>query len=160
MGVPAISTGDMLRASVEAGTELGLRVAGVMARGDLVDDDLMAEVIHQRLAEVDASEGFLLDGYPRTPSQAETLMGILAEGRTELDAVVLIDAPDDVLIARALGRGRKDDQEHVVRDRLRVYEEKTAPLVAYYDGLGVLRRIDGDATIDAVQAAIEKSLGA
>lgn len=159
LAIPAISTGDMLREAVAQGSALGSRVKSVMERGDLVSDDLMAEVVRDRLAQDDASEGFLLDGYPRTGSQAETLAAILDARHDELDDVVLIDAPEDVLVERALGRGRVDDQEEVVRERLRVYHEKTAPLVAYYEAQACLRRIDGDQPIDVVGAAIRAAIG-
>ncbi len=157
--IPAISTGEMLRAAVAAGTELGQRVEGVMARGELVNDDLMAEVVRERLSQDDAAEGFLLDGYPRTAAQAATLEEILGERYVDLHDVVLIDAPEDVLVARALGRGREDDQEEVVRERLRVYRKKTAPLVDFYDVKGLLRRIDGDQSIDDVAGQVRSSLG-
>ena len=160
LGIPAISTGEMLRAAVAAGSELGQRVDGVMARGDLVDDDLMAEVVRDRLSQADASESFLLDGYPRTAAQAATLEEILGERYSELDDVVLIDAPEDVLVARALGRGREDDREEIVRERLRVYRQKTAPLVDFYEVKGLLRRIDGDQAIERVAEQVKASLGA
>ncbi len=150
LDIPAISTGEMLRAAVDAGTSLGERVKDVMARGDLVQDDLMAEVVRDRLSQDDAKGGFLLDGYPRTAPQAATLEEILGEGYLELDDVVLIDAPEEVLVARALGRGRADDREEVVRERLKVYRQKTAPLVDFYEVKGLLRRIDGDQTIEQV----------
>lgn len=159
LDIPAISTGEMLRAAVDAGSDLGQRVAGVMARGDLVDDDLMADVVRDRLSQADAAEGFLLDGYPRTAAQAATLEEILGERYAELHDVVLIDAPEEVLVARALGRGREDDREEVVRERLRVYRQKTAPLVDFYDVKGLLRRIDGDQTIEEVGRQVRASLG-
>jgi len=158
--IPAISTGEMLRAAVAARSELGQRVEGVMARGELVDDDLMAEVVIDRLAQDDAQEGFLLDGYPRTVAQAETLAGILDGRANELDAVLLVDAPEEILVERALGRGREDDRKDVVRERLRVYREKTAPLVEYYETRGKLVKIDGDQTIDAVSRDIAAATGA
>ena len=159
LDIPAISTGEMLRAAVAAGSELGQRVEGVMARGELVNDDMMADVVRDRLSQDDAAEGFLLDGYPRTAPQAATLEEILGERYVELDDVVLIDAPEDVLVARALGRGRADDREEVVRERLRVYRQKTAPLVDFYEVKGLLRRIDGDQTIDEVARQVRSSLG-
>lgn len=159
LGIPAISTGDMLRAAVAAGTPLGQRVEGVMAAGQLVDDALMADVVRDRLSQDDASGGFLLDGYPRTASQAETLDQILQEIDKKLADVVLIDAPTDVLVGRALQRGRVDDQEEIVRRRLEEYHGKTAPLIEFYDGRGVLRRIDGDQSIEAVSVAIREAVG-
>ncbi len=159
LGIPAISTGEMLRAAVAEASSLGQRVAGVMARGDLVSDDLMAEVVSDRLGHDDAADGFLLDGYPRTAVQAATLEEILGERHVDLDDVVLIDAPEAVLVKRALGRGREDDREEVVVERLRVYRNKTAPLVDFYDAKGLLRRIDGDQTIEEIGKQILSSLG-
>lgn len=157
--IPAISTGEVLRAAVDAGSDLGRRVKDVMARGDLVQDDLMAEVVRDRLSRADAAAGFLLDGYPRTAAQAATLDEILGETYTDLDDVVLIDAPEEVLVARALGRGRADDSEEIVRERLRVYRRKTAPLVDFYEVKGLLRRIDGDQAIEQVAGQVLASLG-
>ncbi len=159
LGIPAISTGEMLRASVAAGNGLGQRIKGVMASGELVNDDLMADVVRERLSQDDARGGFLLDGYPRTAGQAATLEEILGEAHVELDDVVLIDAPADVLVARALGRGREDDREEVVRERLRVYRQKTAPLVDFYEVKGLLRRIDGDQAIEEVARQVRSSVG-
>lgn len=158
LGIPAISTGEMLRAAVDAGTELGQRVGGVMAAGDLVNDELMAEVVKDRLAQDDTEVGFLLDGYPRTASQAETLAEILDGAEAELDHVVLIDAPEEVLVQRALGRGREDDKEEVVRERLRVYWEKTAPLNDFYEGKGLLCRINGDHSVEDVSRAVARAV--
>ncbi len=157
LGVPAISTGDMLRAAVAAGSELGRRVEGVMASGALVGDDLMADVVRDRLGQADAASGFLLDGYPRTAPQARTLEEIL-DGQ-QLDHVVTIDVPDGELVRRIVLRGRgADDREEVVRERLQVYAAQTAPLVAHYEELGLLRRVDGAVPIEEVTAAIEAAL--
>jgi adenylate kinase len=159
LGVPAISTGEMLREAVAEGSRLGRRVEGVMAAGALVDDELMAEVVRERLAKPDAQAGYLLDGYPRTLSQAETLAGILADVGRELDAVVMVDVPEAELVRRALLRGRADDVEDVVRERQRVYREKTAPLIGYYRERGLLREIDGDRSVDDVAASLFAVLG-
>lgn len=158
LGIPAISTGEMLRAAVAAGSALGERVQGVMARGELVSDELMAEVVRDRLAQSDAERGFLLDGYPRTRPQADTLGEILAERSQDLDHVVLIDVPEGELVKRALARQRDDDQEEVVRERLRVYVEKTAPLVDLYRGRSLLREVDGHQSIEAVTAAVAEAV--
>jgi adenylate kinase len=158
-GVPAISTGEMLRAAVAAGDELGQRVEGVMSRGELVDDVLMAEVVKKRLSEPDAARGFLLDGYPRTASQADTLDEILAGRDQELDHVLFIDVPEERLVERALLRQRDDDREDVVRERLRVYREKTEPLVERYRQTGLLRQIDGDQSIEQVGLSIRSVIG-
>lgn len=158
LGIPAISTGAMLREEVAAGSELGRRVEGVMAAGKLVDDDLMAEVVRARLARGDTARGFLLDGYPRTAVQAETLEEILGEAGAKLDCVLLVDAPEDVLVARSLGRGRRDDKVEIVRERLRVYREKTAPLIEHYERKGQLCRIDGDRSVEEVSRAIHDAV--
>lgn len=150
LGIPAISTGEMLRQAVAAGSELGGRVEGIMAAGKLVDDALMAEVVADRLARPDAAAGFLLDGYPRTPPQAVTLDELLAAREARLDAVVLLEVPEEELVRRALGRRRADDTEEVIRERLRVYREKTEPLVDHYQRRGVLVRIDGNRPINTV----------
>ena len=158
LGVPAISTGDMLREAVAAGSELGHKVEGIMAAGELVDDDLMAEIVRARLSQEDAAGGFLLDGYPRTLPQSQTLDEVLEAAEVNLDHVLFIDAPEEVLVARALGRQRADDQEDVVRERLRVYAQKTQPLVGEYERRGLLRSISGDNEIENVQSSILEAL--
>lgn len=154
LGVPAISTGDMLREAVAGGTPLGNKVQGIMASGALVDDATMAEVVRERLAKPDAGRGYLLDGYPRTLAQAETLAGILRDAGQELAAVLLVDVPEDELVRRTLLRGRADDREDVIRERLRVYREKTAPLIGYYRERGLLREIDGNRPVEDVTAGM------
>ncbi|HEV7518141.1 MAG TPA: nucleoside monophosphate kinase, partial [Thermoanaerobaculia bacterium] len=130
LGIPAISTGEMLREAVTAGSELGLKVNGIMAAGSLVDDGTMAEVVRERLSRCGQGGGFLLDGYPRTIPQAETLERILGEAGEALDAVLLVEVPEEELVRRAVARRRgEDDREEVVRQRLRVYREKTAPVI-------------------------------
>ena len=160
LGVPAISTGDMLREAVADGSELGRKVQGIMASGALVDDATMADVVRGRLAKPDACKGFLLDGYPRTLPQAETLAGILREQGCDLDAVLLVAVPEDELVRRTLLRGRADDKEEVIRERLRVYREKTAPLIGYYRERGLLREIDGNRPIEEVTAQMAGLFGA
>lgn len=159
LGIPAISTGDMLRRAVAEGSDLGRRVESILASGALVDDDTMAELVRDRLSQDDAAGGFLLDGYPRTQGQAETLDGILEERGEELTATFLIEVPEDVLISRALGRGRVDDSEGVMRQRLEVYREQTAPLIGYYKKLGLLETIGGDRPIAEVTHRIFAALG-
>jgi adenylate kinase len=152
--VPAISTGEMLREAVADGSELGGKVREILAAGELVDDGTMAEVVRDRLSRPDARRGFLLDGYPRTLPQAETLAGILGAVARELDAVLLVAVPEEELVRRTLLRGRADDREEVIRERLRVYREKTAPLIGYYRERGLLREIDGNRPIDEVTAQV------
>jgi adenylate kinase len=159
LGVPAISTGDMLREAVAAGSELGARVDGVMASGALVDDALMAEVVRERLAKPDTRSGWLLDGYPRTLPQAKTLEGILADAGQALDAVIMVDVPVDELVRRLLLRARADDTEEVIRERQRVYREKTEPLIGYYRERGLLHEIDGYRSVDEVTASVFAALG-
>lgn len=150
LGVPTISTGEMLRQAVAQATELGARVESVMAAGGLVDDDLMAAVVSERLARPDAARGFLLDGYPRNLEQAATLDRLLAGRGSGLDAVIVLEVPEDELVRRALGRRRADDIETVIRERLRVYRDKTEPLVGHYEVRGSLVRIDGNRPVEAV----------
>lgn len=159
LGIPAISTGEMLRGAVASGSALGRRVEDVMNSGKLVNDELMAELVKERLAQDDAREGFLLDGYPRTLPQVATLDRILAATGQALDHVVMIDAPREVLIERALKRGRVDDTEEVVRERLVEYDNKTAPLVDHYRQQGLLREVDGDQGMDAVERAVFEAVG-
>ena len=125
-----------------------------MASGALVADGLMAEVVRDRLRRPDTSGGFLLDGYPRTTGQAATLDQILEERLDRLDAVVLLEVPESVLVERAVARRRDDDREEVVRERLRVYREKTEPLVDHYARRSLLRRVDGQRSVAEVTAAV------
>ena len=157
-GLPAISTGDMLRSAVAAGSDLGRKVESIMASGELVDDSTMADVVRERLAQDDAADGFLIDGYPRTLGQAKTLEGILADGDLTVDAVLSIDVAEDELVRRALARQRADDREEVIRKRLEVYGEATKPLIEYYRGLGLLFPIRGEQSIEEVQREIEDIL--
>jgi len=157
--VPAISTGELLRQAVADGTELGRRVGAVMASGALVDDALMAEVVEERLSRPDAVTGFLLDGFPRTLEQASTLDELLERRGESLDAVVLFDVPEQVLVERALARKRADDREEVIRERLRVYREATEPLVGHYRARGILHQVDGDRSVAAVTGAVLAALG-
>jgi adenylate kinase len=125
-----------------------------------VDDATMADVVRDRLAKPDARHGFLLDGYPRTLPQAETLAGILRDAGQDLGAVLLVDVPEEELVRRTLLRGRGDDKEEVIRERLRVYREKTAPLIGYYRKRGLLREIDGNRSVEDVTAGMAALFGA
>ena len=150
--VPAISTGEMLRQAVTAGSELGRQVGDVLAGGRLVADELMVDVVRERLGKADAAAGFLLDGYPRNLRQADTLQALLGELGSSLDGVIFLRVPEDVLVRRALLRRRADDREEVIRERLRIYREQTEPVIGYYRERGLLREIDGDRGIDEVTA--------
>ncbi len=146
-----VSTGDMLRAAVAAGTELGLQAAALMDAGDLVGDDLINGIVAERLAADDVVEhGFLLDGYPRTPDQATALEGFLAEAGTPLDAAVNLDVPVDEVTARMVARGRADDTEEAIRRRLGLYESETAPLLAWFAERDLLDVVDGLADEETV----------
>lgn len=159
LSIPAISTGEMLREAVTSGNALGERVSDILNAGELVDDDTMADVIRERLSQADAQRGFLLDGYPRTMAQAATLASILDRAGKSLDIVIQVEVPEAELIKRALGRQREDDTEEVIKNRLSVYEENTAPLVDHYREQGLLVSVDGDQSIEAVAAEILGTLG-
>ena len=146
-----VSTGDMLRVAVAAGTELGLQARALMDAGDLVGDDLINGIVAGRLAPPDVAEnGFLLDGYPRTPDQAAAMEVFLAEAGTPLDAAVNLDVPVDEVTARMLARGRADDTEEAIRRRLALYESETAPLLAWFADRGLLDVVDGLGDVDVV----------
>ncbi|HHN75322.1 MAG TPA: adenylate kinase [Acidobacteria bacterium] len=160
-GIPHISTGEMLRMAVESGSELGERVKAIVERGHLVSDELMGELVEQRLAEPDAAAGFLLDGFPRTAPQVEILDRILGDDR-RVDAVLMLEVPDEELVQRLLRRagieGRPDDNRETIEERLRVYRARTAPVAGIYQERGVLRAVDGTGSIDQVFARIEAVL--
>ncbi len=147
-GIPHISTGDMLRAAVAEGTELGLQAKAIMDAGDLVPDDLMNNIVAERLTSDDAANGFLLDGFPRTAAQAAWLDEALSPGG--IDLAVSIEVPDEVVIERMLARGRADDTEEAIRRRLELYEAQTSPLLSHYEGRVAI--IDGHAPEDVVEA--------
>jgi len=161
--VPQISTGDMLRAAVAAGTEIGLKAKALMDRGELVSDDVVIAVARERLEQQDAKAGFILDGFPRTTAQATALDAMLQELGTPLERCVALAVDEEALVTRLLKRaaieGRADDNEETVRNRMRVYREQTEPLMAHYLALGVLAEVDGMAPIDEVAKRIEKALG-
>jgi adenylate kinase len=159
LGIPAISTGDIVRGAIAEGSALGRRVERIVSGGDLVDDDAMGQIVRHRLSQDDARGGFLLDGYPRTLPQADTLRAVLDELGHSLSAVVFIDVPEDELVSRMLGRGRADDSDEIIRRRLAVYRRQTEPLICHYRELGLLVAIDGDRTIAEVNETILSELG-
>ena len=169
-GIVQLSTGDMLRAAVKAGTPVGRQAQEIMARGGLVPDDIVVRIVAQRIEEPDARKGFILDGFPRTVPQARALDQMLADREIALDAAVEIRVDEAALlkriesrIAETLARGetlRDDDDPQVLHRRLAAYREQTAPLIAYYQLQGVLRTVDGMATIPEVTAAIDRELTA
>lgn len=154
--VPHISTGELFRAHIGAGTELGHKVKGYLDRGQLVPDELTNEMVRERLDEADTVAGFLLDGYPRNVSQADLLTKILDETDDKLDAVIELQVDEDVLVRRLLARGREDDTEDVIRHRQRVYRSETAPLLDYYQD--ELITVDGVGEVDEVTNRILSAL--
>ena len=162
LGIPQISTGDMLRAEVASGSELGRRARGIMERGELVPDAVVIGVAQARLARPDARRGFVLDGFPRTTGQAEALDRMLAEQGTPLERCVALVVDEEELVKRLERRaeleGREDDAEATLRNRLRVYREQTEPLCAYYRRRGILREVDAVGGIDEVEKRIEEAL--
>lgn len=164
LGIPAISTGDIFRAHVAGSTELGRRARAYMDKGEYVPDSVTNAMVADRLAEDDAASGFLLDGYPRTAAQVDALDDMLSERGEALDVVVEITADADAVVERLLGRaaeqGRADDTEPVIRRRLEVYAEATAPLAAIYEGRGLLLRVDGMGGVDEVTDRIMAALAA
>jgi adenylate kinase len=161
LGISAISTGDIFRTNVAERTELGQRAQRYMDAGEYVPDEITNDMVRDRLAWEDAAGGFLLDGYPRTLDQVRELDTMLAASGLELDAVVELTADDEVVVERLLGRaaeqGRADDTDVVIRRRLEVYHEQTAPLADHYAGRGLLVRVDG---IGAVGEVTERLLAA
>jgi adenylate kinase len=161
-GIPAISTGDIFRHNVKNETELGKLAKAYMDRGEYVPDSLTNDLVRDRLSQADAADGFLLDGYPRTADQVAELDDILAEKSQHLDAVVMLSADVDEVVRRLLNRaieqGRADDTEDVIRHRLEVYEEQTAPLISVYAARDLVITVDGLGEVSDVTARIVDAL--
>jgi len=167
--IPQLSTGDMLRAAVKAGTPVGLQAKAVMDAGGLVSDEIVCGIISDRIEEADATNGFILDGFPRTVAQAQALDELLAKKAMKLDAIVELKVDENALLARiekraaetvaAGGTVRADDNPDAFRVRLTAYREQTAPVSAYYASHGVLKTVDGMARIEQVTAALDAILG-
>ena len=162
LGVPHISTGDMLRAAVAAGTPLGLKAKAVMDAGQLVSDDILLGMLEERLAQDDARGGFILDGYPRNLAQADALDHLLARIGQPLDAVIKLEVPNEAIVGRCQIRfqaeNRADDNPDTVRRRLGVYAEQTAPVADFYAKRGKLQVVDGVGELDEVTARIKRAL--
>lgn len=184
LAVPHISTGDMFRAAVKAGTPMGVLAKQAMDAGELVGDDVVIGMVRERFGQADVQNGFLLDGYPRTVPQAEALQALLADLGMALDAVVLLEVDDSLIVERIVGRRsdpvtgkiyhltfdpppadvahrlkhRSDDTEEAVRSRLSAYHEQTAPLIPFYDTLGLVRRVDGVGNPDQVTERLMAAL--
>jgi len=161
-GIPHVSTGDMFRAAVTVGTELGRRVEPILASGDLVPDDLTVALIRERLSEQDARDGFVLDGFPRNLTQAEALDGMLAEIGRGLDAVLFFDLSDELAVERIRGRaldeGRDDDSPDAIARRLAIYHEQTEAVVERYRATGKLVPLHAARSIEEVSTEIEAAL--
>jgi len=158
LGIPHISTGDLFRAHMGERTTLGVEAQRYVEAGELVPDEVTNEMVRERLGEPDAARGFLLDGFPRTVGQAEVLGEILSDLGHELDAVLEFRIPTDVVVARMLARGRADDTEDVIRRRLRVYRDETAPLLEYYTRIVV--GVDAVGDVEEVSARALAALNA
>lgn len=162
--IPAISTGDIFRHNVKNETELGKQAKAFMDRGEYVPDSLTNDLVRDRLSQADAKEGFLLDGYPRTAEQVAELDSILEAAGNKLDVVVQLTADTDEVVRRLLNRaieqGRADDTEDVIRRRLEVYEEQTAPLTSVYASRGLLVTVDGLGEVEEVTGRILEALNA
>jgi adenylate kinase len=154
--IPAISTGDVLRAQVEAGTPLGRRVKAYLDRGELVPDSLVVDLIQHRLSDPDTQQGFILDGFPRTVPQAQALDAMLAALDRPLDAVLYLQLDPQAVRERLGQRHRGDDREGIIDHRLQVFLDQTAPLISYYQDQGKLKLIDGAQPPEAVAASIEQ----
>ena len=154
LDVPHISTGDLLRAAVAAGSTLGVQAKAVMERGELVSDDIVLGMLEERLHADDIAQGFVLDGYPRNTAQAHSLDTLLARLGQPVDQAVLLDVDTELLIERIAGRakaeGRSDDTPETVRNRLRIFNEQTAPVIDFYDNSGRLIRVDGVGEVEQV----------
>ena len=164
-GIVQLSTGDMLRAAVKAGTPIGRTAKDIMERGDLVPDDVVVQIVADRIEAPACGKGFILDGFPRTVAQAEALEAMLAGKKLPLDAVVEIKVDEQALLARIEKRAREteggaraDDNAEAFVKRMDVYRAQTAPLIAFYAGRGLLKTVDGMRPIDEVTAAIEDTL--
>jgi len=160
--VPHISTGELLRAAVAAGTELGLQAKAIMAAGNLVSDEIVLGMLEERFQQSDAGNGFILDGYPRNLAQANALDGLLARIGQPMDIAVQLDVDAELLVQRLAGRaqaeGRADDSPEAVRHRLKVYNEQTAPVVDFYRNQGKLAHLDGVGSLDEVFTRIIEAI--
>lgn len=190
-GLVQLSTGDLLRAAVAAGTEAGKKAKAVMEAGALVSDDIVLAILKDRMAEPDVAKGIILDGFPRTDGQAAALDGLLAQAGQRVNAAISMDVDDEAMVGRVSGRytcagcgegyhdefkqpakagacdkcggtafkRRADDNAETVRERLKAYHAQTAPLISYYEGKGVLKRVDGMASIPAIRSALGAIVG-
>lgn len=161
-GMVQLSTGDMLRAAIASGSELGKRVSGIMERGELVSDEIVIELIEARLPEAEAAGGAIFDGFPRTIAQAQALDAMLDRRRRPIDLVIRLKVDDEALMKRVAGRfaesGRADDNPESFKVRLSAYNQQTAPLLPYYQNHNKLVEVDGMGTIEEVAAALDQAI--
>jgi adenylate kinase len=158
LGIPQISTGDLFRQNIGDGTKLGLEAKRYLDAGDLVPAELTNQLVDERLDHADAADGFILDGYPRSVAQAKALHEMLERRGTDIDAVVEFRVSEDELLQRLKGRGRADDTEDIIRNRMKIYRDETAPLLEYYSG-GQLKTVDAVGSVDEVFARALHALG-
>jgi len=156
LGIPHISTGDMFRHHVSTGTELGKLVDSIMKAGEYVPDEITVAMLRERLNEPDAADGYILDGFPRTEGQVAALDGLI--GEDGLDTVVVLEVDEDALVERLLARGRADDTEETIRNRFKVYQEQTAPLLEIYGDRGLIKEVDGIGEVDEITDRILSAL--
>lgn len=159
-GVPQISTGDLLRRAVADGTKLGRKAKTAMDAGELVADDVVIGMIRERLEQPDTGNGFILDGFPRSLAQAEALDELLAEMGRPIEAVIHLEVDNEEIVQRLLARGRADDNEDVIRNRLQVFQNQTQPLIDYYRAQGKFAAVDGVGGIDEIYQRIEDAIRA
>jgi len=164
LNIPVVSTGDIFRANIKAGTELGQQVTAILEAGDLVPDELTSEIVRDRLSQEDAADGFLLDGYPRNTTQVAHLDAFLSESGAALAAVILLEVPREESLTRlrlrAVEQGRSDDTDEAIAHRLDIYEHETAPIISVYEQRGIVDRIDGVGSLDEITARISAALSA
>jgi adenylate kinase len=158
--VPHISTGDLFRAAIAEQTPVGVKAQGYLDRGELVPDEVVIDIIRERLVQADTQAGWILDGFPRTVPQAHALDELLISIQQELERVINLTVPNEALVERMLSRGRKDDTEDVIRRRLQIYKDQTAPLIDFYRDRHLLKDIDGSGAVGVVTSAIETAVAA
>jgi adenylate kinase len=158
--IPHISTGDILRQALQNKTQLGIKAQAYMDKGELVPDILVQEMVQERLNQGDTKSGWILDGFPRTVKQANFLEQLLDKLKQSGEKVVNLEVPDEVVVARLLGRGRKDDSEEVIRRRLEVYRAETAPLIDYYGDRQKLLQVNGNQSQEQVTTALKQVIAA
>ncbi|AFZ04254.1 adenylate kinase [Calothrix sp. PCC 6303] len=156
--IPHISTGDILRQALQEQTPLGIKAQSYMDKGELVPDQLVQDMVKERLTQADCSEGWILDGFPRTVKQAEFLESLLESIQQQGERVVNLDVPDDVVVGRLLERGRKDDAEDVIRRRLEVYRSETEPLINHYGAKNRLVVVNGNQSQEEVTSALKNAI--